>query len=58
MENTKLKCPYCNQELIWLGDESSEDVSLFIEFQSNYTCVSDGCEVQYIVSYKEEKENY
>lgn len=51
------KCPYCNEELIWLGDESSEDVSFSIEFQSNYSCVSDGCEVQYIVSYKEGKAN-
>jgi hypothetical protein len=53
-----MKCPKCNNELIWGGDDDYED--FLIEDKegivSNNTCPNDECDVDMVIIYTELKQ--
>lgn len=52
-----MKCPKCNNELLWGGDNDYED--FLIEDKegivSNNTCTNDECDVDIVIIYTENK---
>lgn len=51
-----MKCPKCNEELLWGGDNDYEDYDLEEEgIVSNYTCTNKDCDVDTVTIYTENK---
>ena len=51
-----MKCPKCNNELIWGGDNDYEDYNQEGEgIVSNSTCPNDKCDVDMVIIYTEIK---
>lgn len=55
-----MKCPKCEEELMWGGDEAYEDYGIDCENQddgivSNCTCLNDECDVETVIIYKKIK---
>jgi len=56
-----MKCPKCEEELLWGGDHSYEDYGIECENQddgivSNNTCNNDECDVDVVIIYTELKQ--
>ena len=47
-----MKCPKCEEELLWGGDHSYEDDGIV----SNNTCNNDKCDVDVVIIYTELKQ--
>ena len=49
-----MKCPKCEQELIWGGDNDYEDYGSEGDgIVSNNTCFNEECDVESVIIYKE-----
>tara|TARA_R110000824_G_scaffold287304_2_gene475394 strand:- start:74 stop:223 length:150 start_codon:yes stop_codon:yes gene_type:complete len=47
-----MKCPKCEQELIWGGDHDNQDYGEEGEgIVSNSTCINDKCDVETVIIY-------
>jgi hypothetical protein len=47
-----MKCPKCEKELIWGGDNDSEDYGVEGDgIVSNSSCVNDECDVEMVIIY-------
>ena len=56
-----MKCPKCEEELLWGGDHSYEDYGIECENQDdgivlNNTCNNDECDVDVVIIYTELKQ--
>ena len=51
-----MRCPKCNKELLWRGDNDYEDYDLEGEgIVGNYTCTNEECDVDNVIIYQENK---
>mgnify|MGYP003120536950 FL=1 len=51
-----MKCPKCNKELLWGGDNDYEDFDIEGDgIVGNYTCINEECDVDTVIIYTENK---